>query len=95
MQCDVVIRLNKILYVQYEYARLWYEKLIDGLLDSGFVVSEVYPCLFMSNTVIYVVYVNDRPFWSHLKSYIDKFHKVFQLLWSQLQLVAIKGRLGL
>ena len=32
-KCDVVLRLNKSLYVQAEAARLWYE---NGLLECGF-----------------------------------------------------------
>ena len=34
---DVVLILNKILYGQVEAARLWYEKLRNGLLERGFV----------------------------------------------------------
>ena len=56
-QCDVVLRLKKILYGQSEAARLWYEKLRNGLLDHVLVVGKVDPCLFMSKTVICVVYV--------------------------------------
>ena len=29
-QCDIVTRLNKILYGKIEAARLWYEKLLNG-----------------------------------------------------------------
>ena len=42
-QHDVVLKLKKSLYVQAEAARLWYEKLINGLLESGFVISKVDP----------------------------------------------------
>ena len=56
---DVVLKLNKSIYVQAEAARLWYEKLRNGLLESGFLMINVYPCLFMSKTVICVVYVDD------------------------------------
>ena len=31
-------------------------------------VSKVYPCLFMSKTMICVVYVDDSLFWAHLHS---------------------------
>ena len=58
-QYDVVLRLNKILYGQKEAVRLWYEKLGNGLLDRGFVVSKVDTCMFMYMTVICVVCVED------------------------------------
>ena len=56
---DGVIKLKKSLYGQAEAARLWYENLRYSLLERGFVTSKVDPCLFMSNTVICVVYVDD------------------------------------
>ena len=62
-QYDVVLELKKILYVQVEAASLWYENLRNGLLARGFVMSKVYPCLFMSKTVMCVVYVYDCIFW--------------------------------
>ena len=54
-QCDGVIRLKKILYGQYQAACQWYENLRNGLLDRGFVVRKVDPCMFMSKTVVFVV----------------------------------------
>ena len=54
-QHDVVFKLNKNLYGQAEAARLWYEKLRNGLLERGFVMSKVNPCLFTSKTVSCVV----------------------------------------
>ena len=59
----VVIRLDKSLYGQAKSARLWYENLWNGLFDRGFVTSKVDSCLFMSKTVICVVYVDDCLFW--------------------------------
>ena len=58
-QCDVVIRSKKILFGQAESARLWYEKLRNGLLERVFVTIKVASCLFVSKTVICVVYVDD------------------------------------
>ena len=37
-QCDIVLRLKKILYGQAVTARLWYERLQNGLLDPCFVI---------------------------------------------------------
>ena len=62
-QHDVVLKLKKSLYGQAEAARLWYEKLRNCLLERGFVMSKVDPCMFMSNTVICVVHVYDCIFW--------------------------------
>ena len=42
-----------------------------GLLDLGFVASMVDPCLFMSITVIFVVYVDYCLFWEYSQSNID------------------------
>ena len=67
-QCDVVLRLNKILYGQAEAARLWYKNLRNGLLNHIFVVIKVDPCIFMSNTVICVVYMDDCLFWERSQS---------------------------
>ena len=58
-QCGVVIRLNKSLYGQAQAAHLWYENLLNGLVDSGFVVIRVDPCIFISKTVFCMVYVDD------------------------------------
>ena len=65
---DVVLVLKKRLYGQA--ACLWYEKLRNCLLERGFVMSKVDPYLFMSNTVICVVYVDDCLFWAHSQSVI-------------------------
>ena len=64
-QHDVVIKLKKSLYGQAEAAHLWYEKFLNGLLESGFVMIKVDPCLFVSKTVIFVVYMDDCLFWAH------------------------------
>ena len=77
-QHDVVLKLKKSLYGQAEAARLWYEKLWNGLLERGFVMSKVDPCLFMSKTVICVVYVDDCLFWALSKSDIDNVMKSFK-----------------
>ena len=70
-QGDVVLRLKKSVYGQSEAARLWYKNLRDGLLECGFVMSKMDPCLFMSKTVICVVYVDDFLFCARSQSEID------------------------
>ena len=57
-QGDVFIILKKILYGQSEAARLWYEKLRNSLLELNFVMRNVDTCLFMSETVICMVYAD-------------------------------------
>ena len=77
-QHDVVLKLKKSIYGQAQAARLWYEKLWNGLLERDFVMSKVDPCLFMSKTVISVVYVDDCFFWESSKSEIDNVMKSFK-----------------
>ena len=70
-KCEIVLRLKKSVYGQAEAARLWYEKFRNGLLDRDFVVSKVEPWLFVSITVMCVVYVYDCLFWAYSQSDID------------------------
>ena len=74
-QHDVVLRLKKSLYGQAEAARLWYEKLWNGLLERGFVMIKVDPCIFISKTVFCVVYVDDCLFWERSQSDIGNVMK--------------------
>ena len=78
-QHDVVFKLKEILYSQAEAARLWYEKLRNGLLERSFVTSKVDLCLFMSKTVIFVVYVDDCLFWACSKSEIKNVMELYTL----------------
>ena len=77
-KCGVVIRLNKILYGQSEDSCIWYENLKNGFSDQFFVASKVDPCMFMSTTVICVVYVDDCLFWPRSQYYIDNLMKYFK-----------------
>ena len=77
-QHDVVLKLKKSLYGQTEAAHLWYEKLRNDLLERSFVMSKVDLCLFMSKTVICVVYVDDCLFWACSQSKIDNVMKSFK-----------------
>ena len=63
----VVLRLKKTPYGQSEVACLWYENPQNDFLDRGFVAIKVDPWLFMSKTVICVVYMNGCLFWEHSK----------------------------
>ena len=77
-QHDVFLKLNKNLYGHAEAARLWYENLRNGLLERGFVMSKVDSCVFMSKTVICVVYVDYCLFWARSQSEIDNVMKSFK-----------------
>ena len=77
-QHDVVLKLKKSLYGLAEPARLWYEKLRNGLLERGFVMSKVDPCLFLYKTLICVVYVDDCLFWARSQCEIDNVMKSFK-----------------
>ena len=77
-QCDVVLRLKKILYGQVENTRLWYEKFQFLLLCRGFLVSKLYPCMFMYKTVICVVYMDYCIFWALSQSEIDNVMNYFK-----------------
>ena len=77
-QVDVVLILKKSLYGQAEAVRLYYEKLQKTFLERGFVISKVYPCMFMSKTVICVVYVDDCLFWARSQSEIDNVMNYFK-----------------
>ena len=70
-QHDVVLKLKESLYGKAEAAHLWYEKLRNGLLERSIVMSKVDTCLFMSKTVISVVYVEDCLFWACSQSEIE------------------------
>ena len=67
-QHDFVLKLKKSLYSQGEAARLCYEKLQNGLLERGFLMNKVDTWLFMSKTVICLVYVDDCLFWARSQS---------------------------
>ena len=75
---DVIIRFKKCLYCQDKSSRLWYKKVLNVFLYRGFVVSKVYPWLFMPKTVICVLYVDDCIFWEHSQSEFDNLMKYFE-----------------
>ena len=77
-QHDIVLILKKSLYGQVEAARRWYEKQKNGLLKHGFVITKVDPCLFMSKTVMCVVYVDDFIYWERSQSDIDNIINSFK-----------------
>ena len=68
---DSVLRLKKSLYGQLVAPRLWYEKLSTGLIDRGFVMSDVDPCMFISKKVVVLCYVDDLTIYAMSQKPID------------------------
>ena len=71
-------KLKKSLYGKAEATRLQYEKFRNGFIERGIVMSKVDPCLFMSKTVIFVVYVDDCLFWARSQYEIDNVMNSFK-----------------
>jgi hypothetical protein len=59
---DKVLHLRKSLYGLRQAPRTFFEKLRAGLLERGWIQSEIDPCLFLRVGMICVVYVDDTIF---------------------------------
>jgi hypothetical protein len=66
------LKLLKNLYGQKQAGRTWHLHLRQGMLDLGFVQSEVDDCIFYRGDVIFMVYVDDAIFMGPDASAIDK-----------------------
>ena len=77
-QGDVILRLKKNIYGQDKASYLCYESLRNGLLERGFVMGKEDPCLFIYDTVICVVYVDDCLLWKSSQYDIDNVTKSFK-----------------
>jgi hypothetical protein len=66
-----VLKLKKSLYGLRESPKNFFEHLKSKLLDNGFEQSSEDPCLFKSENVICLVYVDDCLFFSAKEEYID------------------------
>ena len=67
----MLLNLNKSLYWKAEAPCLWYKNLEKGIEAWGFKKSDAYPCIFISNKLICVVYVDDGLFWDQSQTYIE------------------------
>jgi hypothetical protein len=56
---DKVLKLLKSLYGLKQAPKTFFEKLRAGLLERGFIQSNIDPCLFMKDGMMCVVYVDD------------------------------------
>ena len=63
--------LNKILYNQAGVHTIWFKKLNTGSEYRHFDPSDYDPCLFISNKVVYLVYVDGCLWFSKYRKYID------------------------
>ncbi len=59
---DKVLHLQKRLYGLCQAPRTFFEKLKEGLLEHGWLQSEIDPCLFLKLGMNCVVYVDDTIF---------------------------------
>jgi hypothetical protein len=69
---DHVLKLKRSLYGQKDAPRIFFEYLKQNLLKCGYKQSEFDPCLFISEDVICLVYVDDCLFFSKSQDSIDK-----------------------
>jgi hypothetical protein len=67
-----VLRLKKSLYGLRQSPRNWFLHLKDKFAKVGFKQSEYDACLFVSDKVICIVYVDDTMFFSPRQEYIDE-----------------------
>jgi Reverse transcriptase (RNA-dependent DNA polymerase) len=64
----LVLKLVESLYGLRQVPRSFFEKLREGLLERGYIQSQLDPCLFLKNQIMCVVYADDtslcwsRPF---------------------------------
>jgi hypothetical protein len=56
---EYVLQLVRNLYGQKQAGRIWYQYLVDGLLEIGFTWSNVDECVFYYNNSVLLVYVDD------------------------------------
>lgn len=56
---DKVLKLLKSLYGLKQAPKTFFDKLQAGLLERGFVASNIDPCLFLKKDMMCVVYVDD------------------------------------
>jgi hypothetical protein len=56
---DYVLKLLKNLHGQKQAGHVWYNHLVNGLLELGFVCSTADECVFYYNKSILLVYVDD------------------------------------
>ena len=67
-----VLKLKKTLYGLRQSPRMFWKYLTKAMIASGMQVSKLDPCLFVSDQVICICYVDDILFWSADEAYITE-----------------------
>ena len=65
---QMVIKMYKSLYIQYEAPHMRYENNISGIEDPGFNSSNLDPCIFVEDKLICVSFVDDSLFFTDIKN---------------------------
>ena len=71
-KADKVLKLKKILYGLKQSPRTFYQHLSQGLINRGWTASAIDPCLFMKESMMCVVYVDDTIFTGPNQKQIDQ-----------------------
>ena len=69
---DQVLKLKESLYGLKQSSHTFYQHLSQGLINRGWKMSAIDPCLFMKNKMICVVYVDDTIFTGPSREYIGR-----------------------
>jgi hypothetical protein len=69
--CAYVLKLRKSLYGLKQVSLNWFVKLKQGLMDRGFMPSEINECLYLKNNMVLLTCVNDCIIISPSKESID------------------------
>ena len=58
-RAEMVMKLNKILYVVVQYPLYWYNNLKVGFESRGFKPVHMYPCMLYIRGMVSLIYVDD------------------------------------
>jgi hypothetical protein len=72
---DCVLRIIKNLYSQKQADRVWYQYLMKGLEEMGFVKSKVDECVFYYKSCLVLIYVDDSIIMGPIKSQVQEITK--------------------
>ncbi len=70
---DQVLKLKRTLYGLKQSPRYFFKYFSDQLIAQGLTPLQFDPCLFLSSTLIVVIYVNDILIYGKTESAVDKF----------------------